>query len=145
MQAEGEHDTQGEQEVEISHPAAGSSDDHLRSGRKRRSEEHDEDGSIFVPATPPMEATATAAARGTKRKPESEDVDTIMHDSISAAILAGRHGQWVPAEEAMTVTKVLRGSWTSAVIVERIRGEGLSGSSSNRLAGTDEVAGPAEE
>ena len=150
METEGEHETQEEQQVEMPHPAAGSSDDHLRSGRKRRAEEHDEDGSTFVPTTTPVEATTAAASRGTKRKPESEDVDAIMHDSISAAILAGRHEQWVPTEEAMMVTKVLRGNRMSAVIAEIIRGKGPFGShgcdhsrsSSFRPVGTDEVAGP---
>ena len=65
---------EGEQPTSTSSP--GSSNDHIRLRSKRKADEHDEDGSVFVP---------TVATRGTKRKPENDEVpaDEIVHQSIS--------------------------------------------------------------
>ena len=76
--------------------------------------------------------------RGQKRKPEDNGVDAFDTSPLKS-------DKWVPPAEAMRVTKVVAGSRTSAVIAESIRGGSPIGSSSFRLVGTDEVAGPPVE
>ena len=79
-----------------------------------------------------------ADPRGQKRKPEDDGVDAFDTSPLKS-------DKWVPTAEAMRVTKVVAGSRTSAVIAESIRGGSPIGSSSFRLVGTDEVAGPPVE